>query len=385
MNIVAMAMPTYAYVDPTYFGGAEGADRLAWGLAYVFADGKMRALFSMLFGASLLIVTDAAEGRTPGPARAHYARMAVLLGFGMIHAWLIWYGDILFEYALGGMLVFVARKWPPSALIYAILLLIGWEALHDLISWRDLSILQQIATGPNAPADAVREWQKVVDEATPYADLITEEIRLYRGGFGEVFAARAPMTMLFQSVLTINALPATMGFMGLGMLLFRLGFWAGAWRRRTYAGLVAAGAAALVLHVPLAAAILAHDFDPAFLPLADLLSLLLRPFVATGYAASIILLVRAGALEWLIDRLAAAGRMAFSNYLGTSLIMTTIFYGYGLGQFGQWSRAELYWIVLAQCLAMLILSKPWLAHFRYGPLEWAWRSAARGALQPMSR
>src|SRR4051812_15573544 len=83
MNIVAMGEPSYAYVDPHYYGGAQGADLAAWAIAYVLADGKMRALFTMLFGASLLLITDAAEDRTPGPARVHYARMFWLFVFGM--------------------------------------------------------------------------------------------------------------------------------------------------------------------------------------------------------------------------------------------------------------------------------------------------------------
>ena len=87
MNIVSMGEPGYAYVDPNYYGGAHGADLAAWALAYVFADGKMRALFTMLFGASLLLITDAAEDRASGPARVHFARIFWLFAFGMLHAW----------------------------------------------------------------------------------------------------------------------------------------------------------------------------------------------------------------------------------------------------------------------------------------------------------
>ena len=107
------------------------------------------------------------------------------------------------------------------------------------------------------------------------------------------------------------------------------------------------------------------------------MALLLRPLLALAYAALVILAVRSGTVPWLTERLAAAGRMAFSNYLGTSLVMTTIFYGYGLGLFGQLHRAQLYWLVLGQWLLILGWSKPWLRRFRYGPFEWAWRSLAR--------
>jgi uncharacterized protein len=100
-----------------------------------------------------------------------------------------------------------------------------------------------------------------------------------------------------------------------------------------------------------------------------------------GWACLILLLARPGGALTL--RIAAAGRMAFTNYLVTSLICTTLFYGYGLGWFGHLSRAELYLVVLAIWALMLLWSRPWLARFRYGPFEWLWRSLARWRFQPM--
>jgi uncharacterized protein len=378
MNIVSMGEPGYAYVDPTYYGGAHGADLGAWALAYVFADGKMRALFTMLFGASLLLITDAAEDRAPGPARVHYARIFWLFVFGMMHAWLVWYGDILVDYAIAGAIAFFARKWRPSALAFAALCLIGFSAIQSLIEYRDMQVLQALATGPHPPADALREWGKVLAQTVPTPDVLGNELRLYRGGIADVFAARAAMTALFQTVFLPLNMPETLGFVLVGMLLYRLDFWQGGWSRRAYRGTIASGAVTIPLYVALTYMIGAHHFDPAFLPLADTLTLLLRPFLALSYASILILTVQAGTLRWLTRRLAAAGRMAFSNYLGTSLIMTTIFYGYGFGLFGHLSRAHLYILVLGQWLLILGWSEPWLRHFRYGPFEWVWRSLSRG-------
>jgi uncharacterized protein len=385
MNIVSMGMPLYAYVDPRFYGGADGADLAAWAAAYVLADGKMRALFTMLFGASLLLITDAAEDRTPGPARVHYARIVWLFGFGMLHAWFVWYGDILVEYAICGAIAFVARSWKPSALAFTAICLIGYDGVQSLVQWHDVTLLQALATGPNPPADAVREWGKVLAEVVPNPAAIAQEIRLYRGGLADVFAARAPTTRLFQLQIIPAALPGTLGFVFLGMLLYRLGFWTGQWSKRAYQRVALTGAAALLLYVPLTLAIIAHHFDPVFLPLADISTLILRPFLALAYAALLILALDAGVLPWLMARLGAAGRMAFSNYLITSLIMTTIFYGYGLGWFGGFSRAQLYWLVAAQWGLMLLWSRPWLARFRYGPFEWAWRSLSRGKVVPFRR
>jgi uncharacterized protein len=105
--------------------------------------------------------------------------------------------------------------------------------------------------------------------------------------------------------------------------------------------------------------------------------------VVVAYAALIILATRRGG--WLVDRIAATGRAAFSNYLGTSILMTGLFYGWGLGWFGSLSRIELWWVVAAMWVIMLAWSKPWLDRFQYGPLEWLWRSLARWQLQPFRK
>lgn len=380
MNIVSMGEPGYAYVDPNYYGGAHGGDLAAWAIAYVLADGKMRALFTMLFGASLLLITDAAEERTPGPIRTHYARIFWLLAFGLLHAWLVWYGDILVDYAVAGAIAFVARKWPPSALAFAAICLIGFSAIHDLIEYRDMQVLHALATGPHPPADAIREWNKVLAQTTPTPEMLGNELRLYHGGIADAFAARAPMTAMFETGFLMANMPETLGFVVGGMFLYRLDFWQGGWRKRTYRWMLASGVLTIPLYVPLTRAIVAHHFDPAFLPLADLLTLLLRPFLALAYASALILAVRASVVPWLIERFAAAGRMAFSNYLGTSLIMTTIFYGYGFGLFGELQRAQLYLLVVGQWMLILGWSQPWLRHFRYGPFEYVWRSLSRGHL-----
>ena len=380
MNIVAMGMPVYAYVDPNYYGGAHGADLFAWAAAYVLVDGKLRALFTMLFGASLLLITDAAEDRTPGPVRTHYARIFWLFAFGMLHAWFVWYGDILVDYAIAGAIAFFARKWERGALGFAAFCLIAFSATHSLVEYHDTRLLEALANAPHPPADAVQIWNKVLAQTLPFPDTVAREVNLYRGGFADVFAQRAATTHDYQMVYLPIGMPETLGFVLLGMLFYRLRFWSGGWSRRAYARTVIAGAVTIPLYLPLVAAIEEHHFDPAWLPLADALTLLMRPFLALAYAAAIVLAVQSGTMRWLTVRFAAAGRMAFSNYLGTSLIMTTIFYGYGLGWFGYLHRAQLYWLVLGQWLLILSWSPWWLRHFRYGPFEWAWRSLARGQL-----
>ena len=110
-----------------------------------------------------------------------------------------------------------------------------------------------------------------------------------------------------------------------------------------------------------------------------------RLLMTIGYAAALTLLIHRLAGSGFLARVVATGQAAFTNYLGTSIVMTTIFYGYGLGLYGFVSRAELWFFVIGAWAVMLLWSKPWLARFRYGPLEWLWRSLARMQLQSMRR
>ena len=117
MNIVGMGLPSFSYIDPTYAGGSHGADLWTWAINNVLTDGKMRGLFTILFGASTLLIAQRADGSKPGPLQTHYRRMFWLFVFGMVHAYLFWWGDILVCYALAGLFLFPFRKVDPKALI----------------------------------------------------------------------------------------------------------------------------------------------------------------------------------------------------------------------------------------------------------------------------
>jgi len=110
-----------------------------------------------------------------------------------------------------------------------------------------------------------------------------------------------------------------------------------------------------------------------------------RMMLTIAYAALLLLLIRRMAGGALLGRVAAAGRVAFTNYLGTSIVMTTIFYGYGFGLYGDFGRAALWLFVIAAWAVMLLWSKPWLDRFQYGPFEWLWRSLARAEVQRLRR
>lgn len=379
MNIVAFGMPGGAYDDPRVYGGTGGADLIAWAAAFVIADGKMRGLFTMLFGASMAIVADGALARGANPAAVHYRRMGWLLAIGMLHGWLIWYGDILVEYALTGAVLFVVWRLRPVTLFYiAGVFFIGDIVIHA-DQWQAIVRLQEAASSPGASATVLADWRgyATVDRAA-----IAAEVSAYRGGFADVFAQRLRDLSALQAGLG-GYLIESIGTATLGIALLRTGYFTrlpARWHRR----LVAIGyGIAVPLMIAIAAWTAARGFDPESRAAASLGSLLLRPPMMLAHASLVILLVDGGRLRWLSRRLAAAGRMALSNYLATSIVMTSLFYGYGAGLFGGLSRAELYLPVVAMWLAMLGWSLPWLARFRYGPAEWLWRSLARWQWQPL--
>jgi len=383
MNIVGQGLPSYAYVSPAYWGGDTGANLTAWLLAYLFVDGKMRALFTLLYGASLLLIADAAEGRTPGPAATHYRRTVWLFLFGMLHAWFVWYGDILVTYALAGSIAFLARNWPPRRLIGAGAVVLGLLMAWGVMGHVHFAQMRAMAEAPGAAAALVEQWRVASAELAPPLEAGKAEVAGYLGGVVDAFHARMPMTLFFQTFLIpTQFMWEALGFILIGMGLYRMGFFTAGLAKRTYDSMVALVPAGVVVGWFLAEPLMASNWDPVLTLLTDALAIPLHLAMGLGYAAIVIATVRSHRLKPLVDRLAACGRMAFTNYLGANIITTTLFYGNGAGLFAQLERYQLYGVVAAVWALQLACSKPWLERFHYGPFEWAWRSLARWEVQP---
>ena len=385
LNIVSFAMPQYAYVDPTFYGGDQGTNWWAWAVPFVLADGKMRGLFTMLFGASIIIVAERALASGKNPLAVHYARMASLLLIGLIHGYLIWSGDILALYALCGALAFAAWRLRTSSqlAIAAILMLVQLSVgVGDYLSARHF---EARATAADAPAELQTKWRAYRHQRERLRAAIPEEIEAYRGDWRTVQAARASFTWKAQRTILPASIPDTIALMLIGMALYRTGFFSRRWSRRQYWLVLLLGyGISLPLYVPIIVWLDTSRFDPVVLALVEILHLtLLRPTVAVAYAATVVLLVQANACRTFWRRISAAGRVAFTNYVGTSVICTFLFYGYGAGWFGRLERWQLYPIVLVIWLAMLAWSKPWLDRFAHGPLEWLWRSIMHLKLLPL--
>ncbi len=386
MNIAGMGLPVFAYIDPAYAGGDTGANMWTWAVNFVVFDGKMRGLFTMLFGASMLLIADRAEGGRLGPNATHYRRMFWLLLFGFAHALLFWYGDILVCYAIAGALAFLARKWPvPVQIGIGAAILLALLALMS-IGAEQTSALQAAAMAPGASTETLSAWEQARVMVDPPAALGVQQTALMLGGFAEAIQGR----IMVLSILYPNFLPfeivEAIGQMLIGMALYRTGFFSLRWSSGGYLTMLAIG---YLIAVPATAWMawraVVSGFDPIVLQESGAWSAAPRPFVALAHASVLLLIVRSGAAQWLVNRLAAAGQMALTNYLATSIITAFVFCGFGFGLFGKLERFELMFVVVGVWIPILIWSRPWLQAFHYGPFEWVWRSLVQLRLQPFRR
>lgn len=358
VNAALFAAPWQASANPNLAPlGVSTQTLWSWLVMHVLFEFKCITLFSLLFGASLYLVGgergDAERGRVL------HRRLFWLLVFGLIHATLIWYGDILVTYALTGFLVMQARSWPAYRLmiggvaLYALTL--GLMHLAWLVPAGELAGMKSAIWAP-APAEVER-----VQAA-------------YQGGLVSALRENFSTWTLFITSSLAVLVARTAGVMMIGMALFKMGFLSGKAPVWVYGFALALGAGALGLIGWQAWLNARADFEFAHMQVrGTLANTALSIFVSIAYASLFVLLVKAGA-RLITAPLAAIGRMAFTNYIAQSLIMTTIFWGgRGFGLFGELDRPALWAIVWTIWAVQLIWSPLWLSRFQMGPLEWVWR------------
>ena len=388
MNITAFALPQAAYFTPRAAGPLSVESVAFWVVSFIFFDGKMRALFSMLFGASMLLLIDREEMAGRDGRRAQIIRAAWLFLFGLAHYLLLWRGDILMNYALVGLaaLLFV-RKEPLSLLKWGFL----FFAIHFLLCAIYLISLYGWAHAAAAPDATANVRDGFASFAAPFTDprhpANLAEIATYRGSFPAIlhhhltlYAAEWPWTFLFAAF-------DTLGFMLLGMAMLKGGFLTGRWQAEQYRR---TARHCFLIGLPPMAALGLWLMMTGFPPLSSIAAVLLWSFpfripLAVGWSALILSMLAANQARPLARWIANAGRLAFSNYLATSLAMCAIFYGWGLGLFAHLPPARLLLVILAAWPVMLIWSALWLSRFSIGPVEWLWRSLARGKPQKIRK
>lgn len=368
MNIASFGLPFAAYENPMAAGGHTGKNLVAWIIMSIFADGKMRGIFSLAFGASVYLLVDRLIRKGAGAVAAdiHYRRMLWLLLFGIIHGYLVWSGDILYLYAMCGLMLYPLRKLSPRILLAAAGLMLAFMTVGGVYQYSHVLKLErdsfQIAADEKAgkkltpqQEDSKKEWGQIEKDFTPSADDIKQDVDAHRGGYFKLVAFRSSQTHHFEATALYENLDILM-MMLVGMALMKMGVLSGSYSPRFYVVMALIGfGIGLTSDIVAVWWIVRNNFSLGAWYITGAEYEFGR-FTAFGYIAVTMLLVNAGALRAVTSTLGSVGRMAFSNYILTSLICTTIFEGYGFGLFDRLQRYQLYYVVAAVWLLILVVS-----------------------------
>ncbi len=384
MNIPSFAFTGTAFFNPPAGGGFEGANYATWLVSHLLFDMKMMAIFSMLFGAGIVLMTERIDSTGRAPGAVHYRRLLWLLAIGMVHAYIIWFGDILVAYALIGMMLYPLRKLRPRTLLIIAALLFPIAMVFSGLQQLMFATMRSAETG--GWAEAWDDGMSVV--FYPTEESLKDESDAALAGFFGRALAHAPGVVFMQTwIFGTYVLWRVAGLMLIGMALYKAGVFKAQRSTRFYATMFAAclaiggglvGAGVLVNH--------ANNFDPVdFFGVVGWFNYLGSVGVALAWVALVMLVCKTGVLTWLRSSLAAVGRMALTNYLMQSLIASFIFYGWGLGYYGRLARIEYMPIVLGVWAFQMFLRPIRLKRFRFGPMEWFWRSLTYWKVQPLRR
>jgi len=386
MNIYTFALPFNFYLnpgalDPIGIGLSDSTDRFAYMLTHVLAEYKFITLFSLMFGAGIAMQFSKAASGEDGRKQAmnlHLRRMTGLLLIGAVHAYFLWFGDILFIYAVIGFLVGVFIPMKNRTLMISAVVLILFGAL---VAWGPIALLGL------APPE-------VIDEVgagfyTPPEEEMRRVVEIYQsGGYLAELSNRVVMAaQQHVGVFFSEYAYRTLGIMLIGIVAFRSGFLSGRWPIFAYAMFAVVG---IGIGLPLTyfgfIAREAVDFEFIYsFSTGKLYNYFGSLFAAAGYAGLIILLVKIGVrpLVWLLQ---PVGRLALTNYLLHTIICTVIFYGsYGFGLYGTMGPAELVRIVLMIFAGQIVFSLIYVQIFRMGPFEWLWRAFSYKERPPLLR
>lgn len=371
MNIQAFSMNFSAYSNPTSFGDLTGINFYVYYLSHLFADQKFMTIFSILFGVGIILMAENIERKGGNPTKVHYKRMFILALFGMAHAYLLWFGDILFPYALAGMIAYTARKKSPRFLLITAFILIGFCSLFMyLISFA-------IPMMPEA------DLQNLMVMWAPTQEMIDKDILVNQASWLGQMEHRNFMASKMQSNVMFY-LFRIIGLMMLGMALFKLDFFG---KRFSSKSLVISAIVLIALGLYLIVTGNQANFDSGWK--IDSMLAGIQPnywgsiFMAFAYMSLLVVFCRSSALMALKGLLANVGKMALTNYLSHTLICGFIFYGWGLGYYGSFERSEMLMVVVGIWIFQLFFSSFWMARFQFGPFEWLWRSMTYGKRQPL--
>ncbi len=404
MNIPGFGLPSVVGFDPSVWNEKGTIHYQVWYFVNLIPEGTQRAIFSMLFGAGIILFTSRAEKKLEGtlPADYFFRRQLWLMVFGLVDIWiLLWFGDILFDYACLGMIMFAFRRLSGKHLLIGagicFLLMLGRET-RDL--YKDKSVIskgERIAA-LDTTHTKLSEQQKedlaamkgFKERSTPESKLKRAEksIRKTTGSFADAYEYRGDQYMNFLVRFLYYHVWDVLSFMFLGMALFKLGVLTGQASAKVYWIMTVAGlGVGLTLSWLRLGGSIKYNFNWFELAKNEWIELytLSRAARSIGILGLIMLLYRSGWVKWLFALMRPVGQMAFTNYLTQSILCGVFFYGVGFGMYGKLQRAEVYYFVLAVWVVQIIWSHWWLRYFNFGPFEWLWRSLTYWKKQPMRK
>ena len=404
MNIPGFALPDPIMYDPSVLNEWGSINFRTYYFIDWFMEGSQRALFSMLFGAGIILFITRQEKKLDGlwPTDYFIRRQLWLLVFGLFNAFvLLWFWDILFQYAIVGIIMFAFRRLSPKALIIGAvisLLLMTVRENVDATRRRDIitkgEAIAKIDTTKTKLTDEQKEQLGAMtgmkEKSTPEAKKkeMEKNLAIVRGDYAGFYKYQSERSFRGEVHYTYDGLWDIMVFMFLGMAFFKNGVITGQASTKTYWILFIGGLGiGLVLSYFRLQPLIDHKFNSfeytknvrfEFYEIS-------RTFRALGIFGLIMLLYRSGWFKWLFALMRPVGQMAFTNYLMQSLLVGLFFYGIGFGMYGKLERHQIYYVVGATWLLQIIWSHTWLRYFRFGPLEWAWRSLTYWKIQPIKR
>ena len=384
MNITAFGLPD-AYTNPANAGGATGGNRWAWIVSQVYFEGTQRALFSMLFGASVILLTSRLEasGRADA-ADIYFRRNLWLIAFGFVNAFIfLWYGDILYAYGVIALFVYafrkMASKWLLALGVGTLLLGAAWNVWDNvqLVKKHDAYAAAVAARNSGMRLNATQQaaisaWESARGMFKASPERIRESVRAHTTGYVNAFVHTRDINVFWQTWGLYRYFADIFGMMLIGMALFRMGVLTLEQPTRVYLAMIGLGyGIGLTVNYFETRWVLDHQFSALAFAQANITYDLGRLALTIGHLGALLLFVRSGVLAWLRHSLAAVGQMAVTNYLAHSIICGTIFIG--MGYFNRLERYELYYVVFTIWVVQLIWSPLWLRYFRFGPVEWLWR------------
>lgn len=366
-----------------------------------FFSGKMRGIFTILFGISSILIIEKLTTGYDGlkPADIYFRRLLWLMFFGLMHSYIfLWWGEVLFKYALLGMILFSFRRASNLVLCIAALICMSALTVQPYLEYREMVSLQhnyteaQIRQNTASPLNSedqkiIQKWQESLADMRPDQESIREEIEIKTGGYAELFIYNSGKVLEENTTIFYKEdLWDMILYMLVGIILFRIQFFNKGLTQHYHLAIACFGIGiGVAVHSWMILGVSANNLDPVksryYLIFFDLGRL---PFVL-GYISLIIFSFRMETLRYVGDRMAAVGKMAMSNYLIQSIIGAIIFYGFGLAQFNELSRVDVAVTIILVWIFQIAFSVVWLAQFNYGPFEWIWRSLTYWRAQPFYR